>query len=185
MTDLINFRGFPKLGRMKRNCIITEKIDGTNAQVVVSACGTMLRAASRTRWITPADDNYGFAAWVEVNKAELLTLGPGQHFGEWWGRGIQRNYGMTERKFSLFNVSRWGFPASRPACCDVVPLLKATTFTTEAVSYALSDLITGGSKAAPGWMKPEGVVVLHSATGAMFKTTIEKDDEPKSLNNNK
>lgn len=178
MTDLVNFRGYPKLGRMSRNCVITEKLDGTNAQIVVSEDGKELRAASRTRWIAPGDDNFGFAAWVYENRDELLTLGPGQHFGEWWGKGIQRNYGMTERKFSLFNVGRWDNPA-RPACCDVVPTLKLTTFSTDAVSYALSGLITGGSVAAPGFMKPEGVVVFHSATGAMFKKTIDKDDEPK------
>jgi hypothetical protein len=78
---------------------------------------------SRSRWITPDDDNFGFAAWVEANRDELLTLGPGRHFGEWWGSGIQRGYGLPkgEKRFSLFNVSRWG--ESRPACCHVVPVL--------------------------------------------------------------
>ncbi len=60
---------------------------------------------SRTRWITAQDDNHGFARWVEGNKQELLKLGAGRHFGEWWGSGIQRGYGLQkgEKRFSLFN----------------------------------------------------------------------------------
>jgi hypothetical protein len=37
----------------------------------------------------------------------------------------------------------------------------------------------GGSKAAPGFMKPEGIVVFHVAGNVGFKKTIEKDEEPK------
>jgi hypothetical protein len=57
----------------------------------------------------------------EEHRDDLLTLGPGRHFGEWWGAGIQRRYGLTEKRFSLFNVTRWG--EARPACCHVVPTL--------------------------------------------------------------
>lgn len=53
---------------------------------------------SRTRWITPEDDNYGFAKWANENKEELLKLGIGQHFGEWWGSGIQRGYNLQRWK---------------------------------------------------------------------------------------
>ena len=75
------FTAFPKMPRLSRDIIITEKLDGTNAQVFVGEDGTVL-AGSRTRWITPQDDNYGFARWVEDHRDELLTLGPGHHFGE-------------------------------------------------------------------------------------------------------
>lgn len=103
------FVEFPKLARAARQCIITEKIDGTNAQVYISDDGFTMKVGSRTRWITPQDDNFGFAAWVEANREELMKLGPGRHYGEWWGSGIQRAYGLPkgERRFSLFNVSRW------------------------------------------------------------------------------
>jgi hypothetical protein len=37
----------------------------------------------------------------------------------------------------------------------------------------------GGSKAAPGFMKPEGIVAFHVAGNIAFKKTIEKDEEPK------
>lgn len=36
-----------------------------------------------------------------------------------------------------------------------------------------------GSVAAPGFMKPEGIVVFHVAAGVSFKKTLEKDDQPK------
>ena len=174
------FKPFPKLARLFRECTITEKIDGTNAQVVVTDFGDVY-AGSRTRWITPEDDNYGFAAWVEQNKDELRKLGPGQHFGEWWGQGIQRRYGLTERRFSLFNTSRWG--ESRPECCHVVPVLYQGAFDSNFVRDCLHRLRAEGSVAAPGFMDPEGVVVFHPASGRLFKVTCNNDGQPKSLVN--
>jgi hypothetical protein len=174
------FEPFPKIPRLSREVIVTEKIDGTNALVEVRDDGADLRAGSRTRWITPADDNYGFAAWVERHRAELLLLGPGRHFGEWWGAGIQRRYGLTEKRFSLFNVGRWGTDDQRPACCHAVPVLWRGAFDTTAIHGVLSDLKAGGSAAAPGFMRPEGIIVFHVASGHLFKKTIEKDEEPKA-----
>jgi len=97
------FKEFPKMARMSRDVIISEKIDGTNAQILITPDGDLF-TGSRTRWITPADDNHGFARWAEGNRDELLKLGPGRHFGEWWGQGIQRGYGLKEKRLSLFNV---------------------------------------------------------------------------------
>lgn len=180
MTNTIEFRAFPKIARFNREWIITEKIDGTNAVVHVSNDGETVRAGSRTRWITPMDENFGFAYWVEKNAAELRRLGPGYHYGEWWGAGIQRRYDLIERRFSLFNVSRWSDPVTRPACCHVVPILGATsTDITGAIRAATDDLREHGSMAAPGFMRPEGVIVFHAASGALFKVTLEKDSEPK------
>lgn len=175
----MDFESFPKMARLSRDIIITEKIDGTNAQVCITDDGRVL-AGSRTRWVVPGDDNYGFAAWVAANEDELRKLGPGRHFGEWWGKGIQRNYGLTERRFSLFNVSRWADASVRPACCDVVPVLWHGAFTDTAVDNTLDNLRAYGSQAAPGFMKPEGIIVFHTAAGIGFKKTLEKDDAPKS-----
>jgi len=172
------FEAFPKIARLRRTVIITEKIDGTNAQVFIGEDGTV-RAGSRSRWITPEDDNFGFARWVAEHVDSLRELGPGRHFGEWWGEGIQRRYGLSEKRFSLFNVGRWG--EDRPACCGVVPVLYQGPFTTDAVEAALENLRANGSSASPGFMNPEGVIVFHVASREMFKVTIEKDDEPKSL----
>ena len=172
------FVEFPKIPRLSRECVITEKIDGTNASVHISEDET-IRAGSRTRWITPQDDNYGFAAWVEANKTDLLKLGPGAHNGEWWGAGIQRRYGQTEKHFSLFNTSLWGDDALRPACCRVVPIVVQGIFTTELVDRALARLHVEGSLAAPGFMQPEGIVIYHTALDGYFKKTILKDEVPK------
>lgn len=173
---MVDFVEFPKLARLSREIIVTEKIDGTNAQVHITEDGQIL-AGSRTRWITPEADNFGFAAWVRDNASDLLTLGPGSHFGEWWGAGIQRRYDQTTKRFSLFNVDRWG--DSRPACCDVVPILYRGLFHTTGIERALDSLREFGSVAAPGFMKPEGVVVFHVAGRVGFKKTLEKDEVPK------
>ena len=172
----MDFQGFPKMARLSRECIITEKIDGTNAQVCITPDGGFF-VGSRTRWITPEDDNFGFARWAYEHKDELMALGVGQHFGEWWGQGIQRGYGLTERRFSLFNVTRWG--DSRPECCDVVPTMYRGVFSEKAINAALYVLKGHGSAAARGFMKPEGIIIYHTAAGIGFKKTIEKDEQPK------
>ena len=177
---MTEFEEFPKIARLSRECIITEKLDGTNAQVFIGEDGEFL-VGSRNRWITPEDDNYGFARWAMDHKEELLALGPGRHFGEWWGQGIQRKYPIGEKRFSLFNVSRWGDDAVRPACCHVVPTLYKGEFTTAAVENCIKNLRELGSVAAPGFMNPEGVVVFHLAAGIGFKKTIEKDEVPKGV----
>ena len=175
---MTEFTEFAKIARLTRNCVVTEKIDGTNASVVIGESGEF-QVGSRTRWITPEDDNYGFARWANANKEQLMQLGPGQHFGEWWGLGIQRNYGVKEKRFSLFNTARWSDEAVRPACCGVVPVLYTGVFDTTMISVALKELAEKGSVAAPGFMKPEGIVVWHEAARVLFKKTLEKDEQPK------
>lgn len=177
MVD-IEFRAFSKIARLNREAIITEKIDGTNAVVFVGEDGAVL-AGSRSRWITPTDDNFGFAKWVAAHEDELRAgLGFGYHYGEWWGAGIQRRYGLAEKRFSLFNVSRWTDDV-RPKCCHVVPHIASGTDMRAAVDHALAVLRERGSLAAPGFMKPEGIVAYHTASGQLFKVTLEKDSEPK------
>lgn len=97
-------------------------------------------------------------------------LGRGYHYGEWWGRGIQRGYGLKERRFSLFNVERWrdafgpfgpGGTGNNavwaPDCCRVVPVLyRGAEFDTLEVHDMLDRLSEKGSYAAPAFMRPEG-----------------------------
>jgi hypothetical protein len=146
--------------------------------VFVSEDGEV-RAGSRNRWINPEEDNFGFSTWVRDHADELRQLGPGRHFGEWWGSGIQRGYGLSEKRFSLFNTSRWAL--ERPSCCDVVPILYLGQFSTQAVDDAINDLRQNGSRAAHGFMRPEGVIVFHIAGNVGFKKTLERDEEPKGL----
>ena len=173
-----DFVGFPKIPRLSRRCVITEKIDGTNGCIYIGDDGEFL-VGSRTRWITPNNDNHGFARWAYEHKEELLKLGPGRHFGEWWGQGIQRGYGLKEKRFSLFNTSRWLDDSVRPACCHVVPVLYDGMFHSASVDFYVNWLVTNGSRAATGFMRPEGIVIYHTAANLCFKRTIENDDEPK------
>jgi hypothetical protein len=182
----MDFVGFPKIPRLFRDIVITEKIDGTNAQIVIidspMAPGDnrpTILAASRSRYITKENDNHGFARWVDENQDDLRKLGFGHHFGEWWGQGIQRNYGLKEKRFSLFNVSKWSDANVRPLCCHVVPVLWTGGFDMAYVRATLEDLKRNGSKAAPGFMKPEGVVVFHTRGNNLFKATIENDETGK------
>jgi hypothetical protein len=50
MSDLSQFESFQKLYRLKRGCIITEKIDGTNAQVCIDDSGVMRSAFTGKHW---------------------------------------------------------------------------------------------------------------------------------------
>ena len=213
-----DFQEFPKMARMRRDCLITEKIDGTNAQVFIAPLDDRERipehslgmfmhngsihymaAGSRNRWITPASDNMGFAKWVADHFDQLKTLGPGRHFGEWWGQGIQRKYGMSEKRWSLFNVQRWALYGNEPQtiptadprivktqdvlppCCHLVPVLYQGVFDTHEVERYVNVLRSHGSWAAKGFLNPEGVVVFHIAANVGFKVTLEKDSVPKTL----
>jgi len=178
---MMEFVKFGKIARLSRTVVITEKIDGTNGLIAIGEGGEF-QVGSRNRWITPQNDNMGFARWAYENKDELMGLGVGYHYGEWWGQGIQRGYGLKEKRFSLFNTSRWSDDSVRPACCGVVPVLYVGMFDTAKIQAILDDLATNGSKAAPNFMKPEGVVIYHTAGNLYFKKTIEGDDQPKSIN---
>ena len=179
MSDL-DFIKFPKMHRLKRECMITEKLDGTNAQIVFSEDGEML-CGSRNRVITPEDDNHGFATWATERQQELFNLlGEGRHYGEWWGQGIHRKYGLDEKRFSLFNASRWsGLDGNQVDGVHVVPILFEGLFTTDNVDFELMRLHDVGSSAAPGFRNPEGIVVFHKPSQTTFKLTFEHDETGK------
>jgi hypothetical protein len=209
MTDFVPFQKIP---RLNRGIVVTEKIDGTNACVDIRDIALIadashvlhawpaedgtgrtlgMRAGSRSRWLctTKDGDNYGFAKWVEAHASQLTALGEGQHFGEWWGNGIQHGYGLDHKRFSLFNVARWG--AERPSCCDVVPVLYEGPFSQQMIQQCLRMLAQQGSIAvadarplALHWSRQlpvaEGVIVYHTASRQLFKVTLDNDGEPKS-----
>ena len=179
---MIGFQGFKKIPRLSREIVITEKIDGTNGVIYIGEDGEFL-VGSRKRWITPGNDNHGFAKWGFANKEELLNLGKGYHYGEWWGSGINRGYGLIkgEKRFSLFNTARWSDDLIRPKCCLVVPVLWEGIFDTSMIEKQLNTLKEVGSFAAHGFMKPEGIVIFHKQGNLMFKKTIENDEVPKGI----
>ena len=181
MTD-IEFKPWPKLARLNRDIVITEKVDGTNAAIGITEDG-FAYAQSRTRLITPADDNFGFARWVLDHQAELAyALGTGLHFGEWYGKGIQRGYGLTDRRFALFNVARYepvAFAEMSLPEVGTVPKLYEGPWSQDAIDGCLDHLRRAGSNISG--TPAEGIVIFHTAAGTMFKVTLEGDGEPKSV----
>jgi hypothetical protein len=235
----MRFVEFKKIPRLSRDVIISEKLDGSNAQVFIYSKNKLrfpfsdesnicsqdfideycvyvhpenphvdeedkfyLFAGSRNRWlkIGKQSDNHGFASWVKEHGAELVMLGEGRHFGEWYGKGINRGYGLEGKRFALFNVSKWHdkrlekrlinvdektgeqtFTEVAPDCCEVVPILYQGDFCTQTINGVLDILKTVGSKAVPGYNLPEGIVILHTASNHLYKKTIENDQKPKSL----
>ncbi|WP_078344677.1 RNA ligase family protein [Mycobacteroides chelonae] len=180
----LEFKPWPKTPRLNgASMVITEKIDGTNACVIVTEDG-QVGAQSRNRLITPENDNAGFARWVYENSEALAAaLGPGYHYGEWWGSGIQRGYGLAngEKRFSLFNTGRWaGVEFDIPAL-GVVPTLCQYRLDTDVIGTVVEELTEAGSMAQPGFMKPEGVIVYIPRVDKVFKVLIENDDIPKGL----
>jgi hypothetical protein len=210
----MEFQKFPKVPRLSRTVVVTEKIDGTNASVwvdeitaendpdkvmsvVAEVGGLFLRAGSRNGFVYPEGfgpkgcDNFGFASWVRDNAEELAQLGPGVHYGEWWGAGIQRRYGLDHKRFSLFNTGRWYRHGAdvigaedrqpAPACCHVVPVLWQGPFDLFGSDTRrwLDWLEFNGSQAAPGFKKPEGIMVYHTAARQYFKKTFENDETGK------
>lgn len=211
----MEFVAWPKIPRLFRDMTVTEKIDGTNAAVVIeghqlgeadrgvpeSVFAVVLDdrelgedglpiyelwvgAQSRNRLITPQADNHGFAAWVAKNADTLAPLlGPGRHFGEWWGHGIQRGYGLPQgdRRFSLFNTHRFrSLDLTAVEGLGTVPVLEQWTFGEWYIENAMRNLQERGSQAAPGYMNPEGVVIYHHAANVAFKALLENDELPKS-----
>lgn len=201
--SLLEFQAWPKTPRLNRDMIVTEKIDGTNAAVIVQALPDDLTnmevvaqgdangkivdvdgvtyvvgAQSRKRVVTPLADNFGFAAWVWQNAEALAgALGAGYHFGEWWGSGIQRGYDIQrgQKFFSLFNVHRYG---DIDFVAAGLPVLYHGPFSTETINNILVGLKRSGSYLAD-W-PAEGLVVFHSASGQIFKVLTENDEVSKT-----
>lgn len=178
----MNFESYPKITRWSRDWVITEKIDGTNAQVLVPDDPyEPIKAGSRNRYLTVEDDNYGFAKWVSEHQDDLRLLGPGRHFGEWWGPGIQRGYGVSDKRFSLFNP--YAKLLTKPGLSfGAVPILeevKGGASIENAINYCVQRLKTEGSIVAPGFMKPEGIVIYHVPSRTLFKKLLENDEVPK------
>jgi len=168
----------PKIHRWSRPITVTEKIDGTNGAIMVHEDGSV-QAASKSRWITPEQDNFGFARWVQENAEALAQhLGPGLHRGEWWGHGIQRGYGLPkgQRVFSLFNTTKWADLVGSALFMRSVPVLYKGEMSEDRILQALTRLRDEGSVAAPGFPRPEGIVIFHHHANICFKKTLEHDE---------
>jgi hypothetical protein len=160
MEEFISFRKIENIKKLFMT--ITQKIHGTNAQVYIYPDGNgkmQIKAGCRTRYITPENDNFGFARFVYDHQEEFIEkIGEGRHFGEWAGPGINSGEGLKERQLFLFNTSRWqGAPL--PDRVEVVPELYRGDFSSDIVHCVFNELKANGSKIVPGYMCPEGIVV--------------------------
>ena len=176
------FKAWPKIPRLENEVYhITEKIDGTNAAIIIKPLEKFvdalpiwyndvyaIGAQSRTRLITPEDDNFGFAKWVKDNAEQLIAdLGVGYHYGEWWGNGIQRGYGLEERRFSLFNPTKYS-----SVCHNIPEILTVDIMPDDHTLKHL--LVTHGSYIVPGYMRPEGLVIYAEKAKTYWKVIIDK-----------
>lgn len=188
----MEFKAFDKIEQLKKVFMhITQKIHGTNAQILIypvykdgkapdggsseEVSHYDLICGSRNRWIYPGDDNYGFAAHVHAHKGEFIAkLGPGRHYGEWAGLGINSGEGMADKVFLLFDF--WRYPPERPLPpkCGTVPLLYSGPLDLAKIEEVMNDLKTNGSKLVPGFMRPEGVVI--STMGTRFKKVFQAEE---------
>lgn len=213
---MLEFEAWPKIPRLGNETVqVTEKIDGTNAAVIIlpyiSDHNPLIDAGqaklveydkpdamftfatqSRKRFIWPGKqtDNAGFAAWAWENMHPLIdTLGYGKHFGEWYGAGIQHGYGLKEKRFALFNASRWqDLTGAEVPGIGVVPVLYDGPFADldgpdvrNPVKESIESLRQHGSLAVPGYMSPEGVIAYFRLARVSYKGFLHNNTTPKGL----
>ena len=98
--------------------------------------------------------------------------------------GGVRNPGIwTSQGQKAFAIQhgRWNRECARVPGLGVVPRIATSSRSIgQSVTEALALLKAYGSFAAPGFMRPEGVVAYHTAARAYFKATIEGDETGKS-----
>jgi hypothetical protein len=193
------FKSWGSTTRENKNKTITEKIDGTNACIVIY--NGVVAAQSRKRIITPDDDNFGFAKWVYDNAGALMdTLGYGYHYGEWYGEGIQKNpLGIEGKRFALFHATKYtegnGFDLDRVDGLETVPLLHHGQCDVWTIPGIMQDLEMYGSKVKgakeehvnveiPGLGEvahifraatPEGIIIWNNETRTRTKMLLKDD----------
>lgn len=190
------FVEWKKIFRLHREWEVTEKIDGTNGVLywseetasplrLAEVDGLALYAGSRNRWLTPDADNFGFSRWAADNADVLRQLGLGYHFGEWMGLGIQRGYGLNEKRFLLFDHAR-----HYKRLAEIGPTIPvgAVPFLGEVKGELLNqgvdeslDFLTINGSMIGGFRKPEGIVIRHKQSNTRFKVLLDGDNQPKSM----
>lgn len=183
-----DFRKFPKISRLTSPVVVSEKVDGTNGLIYVDYEGGVF-AGSRNRWLTEADgsvadDNYGFGAWVRMHARDLRgTLGPGYHYGEWFGKGIARNYGLDHRRFYLFAVDRYPSLVNNDLTLHdgthlgTVPVLhRAVEFDHRHIPEIAAELHHSRINSFP---RPEGFCIFFEHNHMILKVVLDKHNEKK------
>ena len=185
---LPEFAKWPSIQRLSSETVfLTEKIDGSNGIIYVPEDPALpVLAGSRERWLSNEDgtppekknDNFGFGAWVYDRRESLRQLGPGYHYGEFHGAGIQRRYDLKNKRWASFEY--WRDDIAIPDVC-VVPVLFTGEPTILLFDACIQRLIDEGSVLYPGFMKPEGIVItFKNMKRCSFKKLCENDKIHKS-----
>lgn len=170
MTHTIEFKPWAKIQPWNKvEMTITQKLNGTNGQIVVTETGLLI--GSRTRYLGPTSDNFGFWAWCMHREKELLkTLPVGTYYGEFCGPGIQNGEGLTEKTFILFNPPEG---VVLPEGLRAVPVLFKGHPTKHTIDEVTEDLKRHGSYLVPGFMNVEGIVIRM---GSLFKLVFTNEE---------
>ena len=131
-----SFYGYPSIARAESVLQIIEedllttateceldasiKLHGSNAAIVKHSLNGPLTFQSRSRLITPTDDNAGFATTMtknmdivlnifeQIEKIDENIIYPVIVFGEWCGKGIQKNVALNtlnDKIFVIFDIA--------------------------------------------------------------------------------
>lgn len=165
--------------------VITEKIHGSNAQILVyrdEAGELHARAGSRKQYLDVlGPDNFGFAVYVKAHEAEICEkLGEGRHYGEWVGPGINGEYGFPDKHLVLFDHRR--HPKEKfdsgnmPPRMLPVPVLYDGAYSADVVKEVMDRLRGEGSVLVPGFMRPEGIVLFFPLFNTMKKLVFKVEE---------
>lgn len=183
VSPSIEFAPWPKIGRIGDSIQvqITEKIDGTNACIVVEG-GEIVACQSRKKFIVPGDDNAGFAGWAYKNRHVLAeVLGDGHHYGEWAGPAIQKNpMNLSKKKFFLFDPRRYDFQwedrldlVLDGGNLGKVPVLYEGAYFSELTERVMFDLAVNSRLRG---YEAEGIITWWAPFRTMTKTTFKHSE---------
>ncbi len=201
MINLPEFHKYFKIPRIENETFtISEKIDGSNGLIYVHHARfddvkkgvdrSYILAGSRSKWLiddgSKTWDNHGFGSWVEENEEDLYSLDEGYHYGEWYGKGINRGYGLLDKRFMLFNYGRYaeklrladsGLLFNMPTKVQVETVFHHNVKFEQLfqiIAEVRYHLTHDGSKHVQGYIKPEGLIVRSELSGKLWKVIIDK-----------
>ena len=194
----VNYNSFPSIERLENiYCIISEKIDGTNSLIEINE--TNVRFGSRNRYISFSDDNAGFANFFKDYEARFEDAAkdittdesyPLRIYGEWFGCGIQRGYGLKDKFFMPFNSFYSEKLIEYQVPNVIAPNIMYTgKFSMEVVDTCMQQLKLNGSGVVKDYKQPEGIVIFFPKYNFRLKETFDgakwKDALPKSEHDKK
>ena len=200
-----SYPSFSSIERLENiYCVISEKIDGTNGLIEIqnkannSNTGSMIvKFGSRNRYISFSDDNAGFANFFRHYEKKFKNMAkeiiassynedsqtdeiptenyPLRIYGEWFGKGIQRGYGLDDKYFMPFSsfYAEHMIKAGIPNI--MMPNIMYTgKFSLEVVDNCMNCLTSGSfHNLITNYDNPEGIVIYFPKYNFRLKQTFE------------